>query len=95
METPPRPPAHLQASGSADVHLVPRVAFLVVEKYFFVAVLLLKWASERVLKKERRGYVSLVVVVHLLSLIQLFVTPWTAQHARFPCPSPTPGASPN
>ena len=28
--------------------------------------------------------------VQLLSHVQLFVSPWTLQHARFPCPSPTP-----
>ena len=29
--------------------------------------------------------------VQSLSHVQLFATPWTAQHARPPCPSPTPG----
>ena len=30
-----------------------------------------------------------------LSRVRLFVTPWIAQHARPPCPSPTPGVYPN
>ena len=29
------------------------------------------------------------------SCVQLFVTPWTAMHARHPCPSPTPRACSN
>ena len=33
--------------------------------------------------------------VQLLSHVWLFVTPWTAQHVRPPCPSPTPGAHSN
>ena len=33
--------------------------------------------------------------VQSLSCVQLFATPWTAQHARPPCPSPTPGLHPN
>ena len=36
----------------------------------------------------------LVVVVHSLSHVQLFATPWT-QHSRFPCPLPSPGVSSN
>ena len=32
--------------------------------------------------------------VQLLSHVRLFATPWT-QHARLPCPSPTPGAYSN
>ena len=27
--------------------------------------------------------------------VWLFATPWTAQHTRLPCPSPTPGVHPN
>ena len=34
--------------------------------------------------------------VQLLSCVRLFVTPWTTtQHARPPCPPPTPGVHPN
>ena len=33
--------------------------------------------------------------VQLLSRVRLFVTPGTKQHARPPCPSPTPGVYPN
>ena len=36
----------------------------------------------------------IVVVVQCLSLVQLFVTPWTAA-ARLPCPSPSPTACSN
>jgi len=34
------------------------------------------------------------VVVHSLSHVQLFATPWM-QHSRLPCPSPSPGACSN
>ena len=33
--------------------------------------------------------------VQSLSRVWLFVTPWTTQHARPPCPSPTPRVYPN
>ena len=33
--------------------------------------------------------------VQLLSHVRLFVTPWTTQHTRPPCPSPTPRVHPN
>jgi len=36
----------------------------------------------------------MIVVVQLLSRVRLFATPWL-QHARLPCPSPTPGAYSN
>ena len=33
--------------------------------------------------------------LQLLSHVRLFVTPWSQQHARPPCPSPTPGVHSN
>ena len=33
---------------------------------------------------------TFVVVVQLLTHIWLFVTPWTLQHTKIPCPSPSP-----
>ena len=36
-----------------------------------------------------------VVVVQALSRVQFFSTPWTAQHARLPCPSLSPGVCSN
>ena len=35
------------------------------------------------------------VLVLSLSSVRLFVTPWTVQHTRLPCPSPTPRAYSN
>ena len=35
-------------------------------------------------------YVLFVIAVQLLSHVWLFVTPWTIQHARLPCPSLSP-----
>ena len=35
------------------------------------------------------------VVVQSLSRVQLFATPWTAEHARLPCRSPSPRACPD
>ena len=42
-----------------------------------------------------RKTVCLISSVQSLSSVWLFATPWTAQHARPPCPSPTPRADPN
>ena len=45
------------------------------------------------------SYYATVSSVQLLSCVWLFATPWTTphepQHARPPCPSPTPGVYPN
>ena len=41
------------------------------------------------------GQLNLCVCVQSLSRVWLFVTPWRLQHARPPCPSPTPRADSN
>ena len=43
----------------------------------------------------REAHIYINSSVQLLSCVLLFVTPWTAQHARPPCPLPTPEVYPN
>ena len=44
--------------------------------------------------KQRNLIGVMISSVQLLSHVRFFATPWT-QHARPPCPSPTPGVDPN
>ena len=51
--------------------------------------------EQKLIRPYAKGILFLEnVVVQLPSHVQLFVTPWT-QHARPPCPSPSPGVCPS
>ena len=67
-------------SSSALVSSYPRDSWIVVVVLFFILAILLNARSIQLTACETFLYEYDIVVIHLLSRVQLFVTPWTVAH---------------